>query len=364
MNKKKVSFIICTNHDQYFRECKEYIQNLIIPTGYSTEVVPITNATSMCAGYNQGIRESDAKYKVYLHQDVFILNRNFLSDTLKIFAANDRIGMLGMVGTKRLPDNGCMWTTPMRTGALRSCVLNTVDDYFDLPISKTRGSAPVQAVDGLLIMTQYDLPWREDLKLGWDFYDISQSLEFINAGYRIVVPYQDTPWVLHDNGFLHLGGYHKARKSFLQEYYPERITEIKDCEQAIMHAHERKMKLLPVTEAKQQILADIAQARYSQAAIFAQTHLEEYQEDEEYCILCLLAGIDESERAANISKHLFSLIRPDMEWITSFYHKIKFCLWRLENPFSSDIQYEAQKYLTGHLSKLAIQRLREFIKVS
>ena len=36
----------------------------------------------MTSGYNNAMKKTDAKYKVYLHQDVFILNHNFLMDIL------------------------------------------------------------------------------------------------------------------------------------------------------------------------------------------------------------------------------------------------------------------------------------------
>ena len=61
------------------------------------------------------------------------------------------------------------------------------------------------AIDGLFMATQYDLPWRADLFHGWHFYDISQSREFINAGYKVVIPYQQEPWVIHDCGRKELG---------------------------------------------------------------------------------------------------------------------------------------------------------------
>lgn len=409
----KIAFVICTNQQTYLEECIKYIHNLIVPQGYSIEIIPVEHATSMTQGYNLGMQKTNAKYKVYLHQDVFILNRNFLSDSLQILTNQTKIGMIGMVGTKRLPDNACMWTTPMRTGALRSCVLNTVDDYFDLPVSQTKGFAPVQAVDGLLIMTQYDIPWREDLNLGWDFYDISQSLEYTRQGYHIAVPYQSSPWVLHDNGFLHLEGYHTARKKFLTEYFPNRVEEIAACDDAAHLAAKQRKTLSEVSAYKQQILRQLSQivssddpshapessndpslaqhapqtsndpslaqhtpqtsddpslaqrtpqtsddltdTKYTQITSQLRSHLDTYQLDEEYCILCLLANIDEAERAAGVTRHLFSYLQPDLSWITSFYRQIKFHIWQLKYPFPADIQYVAQKYLQEHLSDIAIQ---------
>lgn len=380
LNHYKISFIICSNQNDYLEECKRYIQELTIPDGYSIEIIPVIGASSMTAGYNQGMRQTNAKYKVYLHQDVFILNRNFISETLEIFQHNDKIGMIGMVGTKRLPDNACMWTTPMRTGALRSCVLNTIDDFFDLPISSTKGFAPVQAVDGLLMMTQYDISWREDLDLGWDFYDISQSLEFAKQGYRIVVPYQTTPWVLHDNGFLHLEGYHTARKKFLIEYFPERENEISSCEQSASQAAKHRELLAKSTKIIQQVLQLLtlanttdtnatqknssqtqvkkttisADSPYTQAIALLRSHLHTFQECEDYCILCILANIHEAEQEANVAKPILAQIQTDLPWIRSFYQQIKFQIWRLQYLFPADIQYAAKQYLQERLSDTAL----------
>lgn len=223
MYKNEFCFIICYNNSTYLSECLLYIQQLTIPEGYTVDIITIAEADSITAGYQAGMKASSAKYKIYLHQDVFILNRNFLCDTLKIFQAAPDIGMLGMVGTVRLPDSAIMWDTKNRIGALRSCSLNTVDDFFDLPMP-TDGTAAyqeVEAVDGLLLMTQYDIDWREDLFHGWDFYDVSQSFEFRRAGYKVAVPCQKTPWVLHDCGFLNLAGYYKARDIFAKEYTGE-----------------------------------------------------------------------------------------------------------------------------------------------
>lgn len=363
MNEHKISFIICSNEGNYLRECKQYIAELNVPEGFSTEILPIIGASSMASGYQQAMLSTDAKYKVYLHQDVFILNRNFIQDSLKIFGSHEKIGMIGMVGTKRLPENGCMWTTPMRTGALRSSVLNTIDDYFDLPVSASKGYAPVQAVDGLLIMTSYDLPWREDLELGWDFYDISQSLEFAKQGYRIVVPYQETPWVLHDNGFLHLSGYHQARKNFLSAYFPEHKQQIADCEQKIKIAAKKQKALNTALPIKSRVLSLFMNGNYDPAIEILQKHLEQYQEDEEYCILCIIAKILEQEQnAGNNNNVLTSFLRAEnkfasgenfpsvssenhMAFILKHYHQIRFCLWRLQYLASTESEQEAQQIL-------------------
>lgn len=78
MNTNQFAFIICTNNVQYYNECVRYIKDLYVPDGYDIDIICIQDADSMTQGYNAGMQASDAAYKVYLHQDTFILNRNFL----------------------------------------------------------------------------------------------------------------------------------------------------------------------------------------------------------------------------------------------------------------------------------------------
>ena len=77
----------------------------------------------------------------------------------------------------------------------------------------------VKAVDGMLMVTQYDISWREDVFDKWDFYDVSQSQEFIRAGYKVVVPSMEKPWCIHDDGFMSLDNYYEQRRKLLREYF-------------------------------------------------------------------------------------------------------------------------------------------------
>lgn len=92
MNDKKICFIMCVNDKLYEEECIRYIQKLNVPEGYEVEQLSIWDAPSMAAGYNEGMRQSDAKYKVYLHQDVFVVYQNFIYEFLKIFSQDSKIG--------------------------------------------------------------------------------------------------------------------------------------------------------------------------------------------------------------------------------------------------------------------------------
>lgn len=220
MNYQKICFILCANDELLARECQLYIEQLIIPEDFELETIVVYDAQSMTSGYNGAMKESDAKYKVYLHQDVLLIYKKFIVDIISLFTKHPQIGMLGVVGNTSLPEDGCPWSDGMdrRIGELYSDLIYRKEYCVFSKIKEEYQHAVV--LDGLLMATQYDLPWREDLFGGWDFYDCSQSLEFWKAGYQVVVPHMEEPWCLHDNDILYLQDYEKWRRVFEREYKP------------------------------------------------------------------------------------------------------------------------------------------------
>lgn len=216
MDNRKFCFIICSNDELYLEECLFYLQKLYIPEGYTVDYLSINHANSMTAGYNEGMKASDAKYKIYIHHDVFILNINLLEDLLKIFTSDDSIGMIGLVGSLAMPVDGVMWHG-YRVGGLYGTTF-TDESYDTYCYNISDGLHDVDAIDGLFMATSKDITWREDLFDQWDFYDISKSFEMSRSGFRVVVPTQNKPWCLHDDGILNLRNYDKYRKICLQEY--------------------------------------------------------------------------------------------------------------------------------------------------
>lgn len=214
MDAKKICFIMCVNEQQYVQEAIYYITQLYVPKGYTIDVLTVEEAVSMTSGYNEGMEASDAKYKVYLHQDVMIVEKDFLKHLLEIFE-DPKVGMFGMVGAPKLAENGVMWYSD-RIGKL---YISNIYSMEECELGKVSGCyQPVEVIDGLLMATQYDIPWREDVFQKWDFYDVSQSFEFRRKGYDVVVPRMDNPWCIHDDGFMNLENYYEERKKFLKEY--------------------------------------------------------------------------------------------------------------------------------------------------
>lgn len=215
-SEKEICFVICTNNQIYAQECIYYINHLNLVDGFIIDVLTVEGAKSLAAAYNEAMQCSRAKYKVYLHHDTFIINPNFIMECLNIFKNDPRIGLIGNVGCKTMPATGVMWDAD-RYGMLyeqhiyeTSLLANAIEPELEY--------MEVDAIDGFIMVTQYDIPWREDLFDKWDFYDCSQSMEFRRKGYKVVIPNMKHPWCVHDCGFINLQNFDEEREKFVIEY--------------------------------------------------------------------------------------------------------------------------------------------------
>lgn len=211
MNNLKICFIYCVNNEQKLLESWSYIEKLSVPPGYTIENRIARGASSMASGYNWGMFNSDAKYKVYLHQDVNIIDHSFLHSIIYYFQKYPQLGLMGVIGAKSLPKNGVWWESPQLFGKVYH--FNNLLHGHDV----VNDFENVQVVDGLMLITQYDLRWRDELFQGWHFYDASQCMEFIKAGYQVGIPRQPQPWCTHD-ALDNLNGYIENQQLFLREY--------------------------------------------------------------------------------------------------------------------------------------------------
>lgn len=221
MNDRKFAFIICINDSLLLEECVHYLDRLDVPEGYETELLTIPDGESIASAYNEAMQASDARYKIYMHQDVFVLNRHLLSDLLAIFSSDPKIGMIGMVGYETVAADGIMWHED-RTGCLytrRPRIPYPALSQYRYHIAD--GYDFVAEIDGFFMATSQDIPWDAERLDGWDFYDAFQSMRFLLEGYKIAVPRQKHPWCMHDdNGLLNLAHYDHYRQIFLQHYEP------------------------------------------------------------------------------------------------------------------------------------------------
>lgn len=217
LNENSICFITCVNDDTLYDLCLRHIQSLSVPPHMVVELIDIRKADSMASGYQAAMHQTDAKYKVYVHQDTFIINRSFIYDILHVFQQNDALGMIGVIGAEEVPQSGIWWEASKKAGK----VIEYRSTYSYLSFDEIDGTVKtVEALDGLLLATQYDLPWRKEIFDGWHFYDTSQCFEFRKKGYLVGIPHQKEPWVIHACGNeFDSDQYSDYLEKFLREYF-------------------------------------------------------------------------------------------------------------------------------------------------
>lgn len=218
---EKIAFILAVNEERIFEEALYYIHRLKMPKNMTIEVIPVRGASSATEAYNNGMKQTDAKYKVYMHQDVMIINPYMIYEMMHIFK-NKEIGMIGVAGTDKMPKDGIWWSD------LEGIYWNL---YQDKVLYRSYNKSDfshdykvVDVIDGVMMITQYDIPWREDVFTGWHFYDISQSKEFQKRNYKVVVAAQKQTWCLHEQKCNKdfKNDYIREKEKFLREYIGEK----------------------------------------------------------------------------------------------------------------------------------------------
>ena len=220
----KIAIISCVNDEAMYADARARLEQLALPAGFALDFVPVRGAPSMCAGYNAGMAMTDARYKLYLHQDMMAERMDLLPLLVSFFNAHPDVGLVGLAGSFDWEPHAIWWDAQQcyynldvwahANGAQQSHGL--VTGRMDAPW------APAAMLDGIFLMTQVDVPWREDVFRGWHFYDISACAEMRRAGHGIAILRQDTPWFAHCSGNIKVNmAYHYWRAVFLQTYKEE-----------------------------------------------------------------------------------------------------------------------------------------------
>lgn len=352
MDKRKIAFIICTNNALYYDECVRYINELEVPEGYCTDIICIQEANSMTEGYNAGMQASDAKYKVYLHHDTLILNRGFISELLRVFNSDEAIGMFGVIGMEKLPiDADCC--LKWKTGSIIAYDAHSVMDTEFLVQKEGKQWQEVEAVNGLLMATQYDVLWREDILDGWDFYDVSQSLEMQRCGYKVVVPYQKDAWCYHDCGCQNFEKYDFYREKMISNY-PEIFRESINKEKTKLELE----NISKIKELKNEMVQFFVQHRYEELEKIVETIREKKFKNTELREISNLMEIYRLEAESVSGMHSEWFVLENWEQIIEYYNWVRLVILRIEYE-RRDERIEELKELvkTGRISRDAIRKI-------
>ena len=105
MKDRTILVVVCVNNEELFEQCERQIRNLFVPPDYVVQIFPIRDAKSMASAYNRAL-SYPAKYKVYIHQDTYLINREMFYTLISLFKDNEKLGLIGVAGAQFLPSNG------------------------------------------------------------------------------------------------------------------------------------------------------------------------------------------------------------------------------------------------------------------
>lgn len=218
MDEQKIAVIVYVNDQKNIDAVKQMLTSLKIPHGFKPTAA--LSRGNRWRAFNDVMRASDAKYKIYIDDLTVILNQNILDDLLEIFRADEKIGLIGCSGATMLSTNGSSYQSIKRCGKM---MIGADKKLFEW--QKIDGRyREVEAVDGFLLATQYDVDWRDDLFDENSFGDVAQSLEFRRRGYKCVVARQDQPWLWHRAESMSIN--EPCRQKFLGEYSTELYPKV------------------------------------------------------------------------------------------------------------------------------------------
>lgn len=177
--------VICStwNRPDYRRWVEPVVRQL------SDDVVEVATASNLMAAYNRGTMMARHRVKVYIHDDLEILEPRRFVEQLEEAFSDPAVGMVGAIGSttlNRLP----WWHEPEIVGMIRHGRNEGLVSEYGNPIE---GPVEVAAVDGIVYATREDLWLPEEMYRGFHMYDMEASRLMAAKGKVIAV----VPWKIH-----------------------------------------------------------------------------------------------------------------------------------------------------------------------
>ncbi len=184
MNEKKICFIIHNDNKMSYSDNVEYIKALNVPRGMEAECLTVESDQSKFEAYNEGMYASDAKYKVYIGYNTYIINKNIIYDILNIFENDKQAAMIGIVGRKgvsTMESEAVMYGKIMQdsiTSGIKVKEFHNVEKTTEI----------VNFMNDILIATSQDMVWGEAICAMTDGY------LYMTDERKMVVARQVDPW--------------------------------------------------------------------------------------------------------------------------------------------------------------------------
>ena len=191
-DKNLISIIICETDKDLCEGLLKELPKLDIPTGKLVDVQVICSSEgNLAAAYNAGMKQSNAKYRLFIDESARNLDKELLLKTLNALEA-EGTGAVGLFGSE-MPIDGDFSKSRKRVGMYvqheisNPCQGNVI--LGENPLWKQK----VHCLDGRFIAVAEDIEWDETV--GDDFAAAAMCTRYRKEGYDCVVPMQDNPWL-------------------------------------------------------------------------------------------------------------------------------------------------------------------------
>ena len=182
-----ITVIYCT------RETKpEHKEHLIKSSGLhkNIEVIElINNGESLTKAYNRGLKQAKNDIVVFCHDDLTIETKQWGSKLIKLFEKNPEFGVVGVAGSKNMPESGQWWANPKK---MYGKVQHTHEGKTWLSTySEDLGQSLEEVVvcDGVwfaIDKTRIKKEFNENVE-GFHFYDVTFAFENYLEGVKVGV---------------------------------------------------------------------------------------------------------------------------------------------------------------------------------
>ncbi len=217
--------------DTYTKYAKPYFidkESIVI------EVIAQSKDDTLAMQYNRGIEEifrnqyQSHEAVVFLHPDVIILDDDFEEKLLSIFTHNPEVGLIGVLGSTYLPENGSWWSA--KTECMRGQI---IQEYEDKPTRRMiKGGIgyydDLICVDGLFLAIRANL-LSQGLKFderypNYHFTDIDICFSIIKLGFKVAVI---DSLMLHKSEGKRADDYewHQNKDILFQKWKPNKIID-------------------------------------------------------------------------------------------------------------------------------------------
>lgn len=217
MDEKKIAILVQKNQEQHYARCVESLNVLKYPAGYDMEVLPFAGEASYAKQINEILGQTDAKYKIFLSDDICLVSPDFLLQILEVFQ-DKSIGMVGFLGAQSMPISGNLMESAYKCGRV---YMPQADDFAEMNFDATDRDEPsdVRCILPSLFAMQYDYRWDENFQTPY-YAVLAQCQAAEQAGHRVVVPVLETPWCAYQKDGIAMGAGQADRERFFQTYYP------------------------------------------------------------------------------------------------------------------------------------------------